>query len=405
MSKNPWLLPDGIDELLPEDARRLESMHRRLVDLFDVWGYDLVIPPMIEFLESLLSGAGSDLDLKTFKLVDQLTGRTMGVRADMTPQVARIDAHHLRHDAPTRLCYLGPVLHTRADELAGTRSPYQVGAELYGHAGSHSDAEVLCLMIEALRAVGVQDLFIDLGHVGIYRGLAERARLDVEQEAILFELLQRKALPEIVEYLESLDITETDRDQLAGLATLNGDSDVLQRARVLLKNAGDSVTRALDGVEQVAAVVNQRLPEISLHYDLAELRGYHYQTGMVFAAFVPGYGQEIARGGRYDDIGRIFGRPRPATGFSADLRSVIACSRIALQPRHAILAPAVEDTQIYQCIDALRAKGERVIIELPGQAGNVIEMGCDRRLRQLAGKWAVTPLEDNEIFGELKINE
>lgn len=394
MNKNPWLLPDGIDELLPDDARRLESMRQRLLKLFDVWGYDLVIPPFIEYLESLLSGTGSDLDLQTFKLIDQLTGRTMGIRADMTPQVARIDAHHLRHDAPTRLCYLGTVLHTRPDGFAGTRSPYQVGAELYGHAGSHSDAEVLCLMIEALRAVGVQDLFIDLGHVGIYRSLAEQAKLNAEQEAVLFDMLQRKARPEIAEYLTELNLAADHRDRLAGLAMLNGDSDVLPRARALLEGAGEAVMQALDCVEQVAKRVNQRVSEISLHYDLAELRGYHYQTGIVFAAFVPGYGQEIARGGRYDDIGRIFGRSRPATGFSADLRSIIASGRIPVQPRHAILAPAVEDTQLYQCIDALRTKGERVIMELPGQLGNVIEMGCDRRLQQLAGEWVVTALDN-----------
>lgn len=394
MDKNPWLLPDGIDELLPQDARRLENMRRRLVDLFDVWGYDLVIPPLIEYLESLLTGTGSDLDLQTFKLVDQLTGRSMGIRADMTPQVARIDAHHLRHDAPTRLCYLGEVLHTRPDGFAGTRSPYQVGAELYGHAGSHSDAEVLCLMIEALRTVGVKDLYLDLGHVGIYRSLAEQAGLNGEQEADLFDMLQRKALPEICEYLDSLNLNTADHNRIEALANLNGDIEVLSRAREVLKGSGDTVAKALDVLEQVATLVNRRLPDISLHFDLAELRGYHYQTGIVFAAFVPGYGQEIARGGRYDDIGQIFGRPRPATGFSADLRSVIASSQIALQPRRAILAPAEEEQSLYECVAALRAKGERVITELPRQAGKVNEMDCDRCLRKLSGKWVVTPLED-----------
>ena len=394
MSNNPWLLPDGIDELLPDDARRLEMMRRRLVDLFDVWGYDLVIPPYIEYLESLLTGTGSDLDLKTFKLVDQLTGRSMGFRADMTPQVARIDAHHLRHDAPTRLCYLGTVLHARPDALAGTRSPYQVGAELYGHSGCNSDAEVLCLMIEALSAVGVEGLYVDLGHVGIYRGLAEQAELTTEQEATLFDMLQRKALPEIGEFLDTLQLSASLRDKLLCLATLNGDSDVLQRARDLMAGAGDKVMQAIDYVEQVAELVIKRMPGIGLHYDLAELRGYHYQTGIVFAAFVPGYGQEIARGGRYDDIGEVFGRPRPATGFSADLRSVMASSQIPLQSRHAILAPAIEDEQLYRRIADLRAKNERVIVELPQQTGNIKEMDCDRRLRQLDGEWVVTPLED-----------
>ena len=393
MTDNPWLLPAGIDELLPEDARRLESLRRQLLDLFDSWGYDLVVPPLVEYLESLLTGTGSELDLQTFKVTDQLTGRMMGVRADMTPQVARIDAHHLRRSAPSRLCYMGTVLHTLPDGFAGTRSPYQVGAELYGHAGIESDAEILCLMIEALRLCRIEALYVDFGHVGIFRSLSKRAGLAPEQEAILFDMLQRKALPEMHEYLDSLGLSAEDHNYLAALATLNGDAEVLAQAQSMLAGAGEAVQSALDNLAAVAAMVNRRMPDISLHYDLAELRGYHYQTGVVFAAFAAGYGQEIARGGRYDDIGQVFGHSRPATGFSADLRSAIAIGRLDLQSRKAILAPALEDAALRSKITELRAQGERVLVELPGQAGAVREMGCDRCLQFQSGQWQVVSLK------------
>lgn len=392
MPKNPWLLPSGIDELLPDDARRLETLRRRLLDLFDSWGYELVVPPLIEYLESLLTGTGTDLDLQTFKLTDQLTGRMMGVRADMTPQVARIDAHHLKRHGPARLCYMGTVLHTRPDGFAGTRSPYQIGAELYGHAGPQSDAEVLCLLIEALRATGLDNLYVDIGHVGIYRNLAGQADLDGEQEARLFDMLQRKAVPEITDYLGGLGLAASDRDRLAALATLNGGPGVLAEARERLDGAGQAVADALDYLEQVADAVNRRLPDTPLHYDLGELRGYRYQTGIVFAAFVPGHGQEVARGGRYDDIGEVFGRSRPATGFSADLRSAIELGALESPPRAAILAPAVEDQALYEQAAALRADGERVIFELPGAAADPQELGCDRRLEERDGEWIVTSL-------------
>jgi ATP phosphoribosyltransferase regulatory subunit len=386
---SPWLLPAGIDEMLPDDARRLETLRRRLLDLFDRWGYELVIPPLIEFLESLLVGAGSDLDIQTFKLTDQLSGRLMGVRADMTPQVARLDAHRLQRSAPNRLCYLGTVLHTRPDGFAGSRSPYQVGAELYGHAGPESDAEVLCLMLATLQATGVRNVYVDLGHVGIYRTLAADAGLDARQEAQLFDLLQRKALPEMREFLGELNVATKPKEHLAALVNLNGDSSVLVDARKVLKGADASVLAAIDYIEKVAVLVSRRLPEVTLHYDLAELRGYHYQTGIVFAAFAPGQGQEIARGGRYDDIGKFFGRSRPATGFSTDLRSLIALVNENGASRKGIFAPAVDDPALYVFVEELREKGERVIFELPGQNGLPAELGCDRRLVRDGKYWRV----------------
>jgi ATP phosphoribosyltransferase regulatory subunit len=393
MQDSPWLLPAGIDEMLPEDARCLENLRRRLLDLYDSWGYELVIPPLIEFLESLLTGTGSDLDIQTFKLTDQISGRMMGIRADMTPQVARLDAHRLRRSTPTRLCYLGTVLHTLPDGFAGSRNPYQVGAELYGHAGPESDAEVLCLMLATLKATGVQDIYIDLGHVGIYRELARQADLDTVQEAQLFDLLQRKALPEMQAFLTELEVEQTAKDRLAALAKLNGNAEILIQAREMLQGAGDQVMAAIDYVEKVAELVNRRLPETLLHYDLAELRGYHYQTGVVFAAFVPGYGQEIARGGRYDDIGKVFGGPRPATGFSADLQSLIVLVNEKATPRTAIFAPAMSDPALIALVEELRSQGERVIVELPGQVSNPVEQGCDRILLQQDGKWTLAPVK------------
>ncbi|MEN8176874.1 MAG: ATP phosphoribosyltransferase regulatory subunit, partial [Pseudomonadota bacterium] len=323
MENERWLLPEGIDELLPVEARRLEALRRRLLDLFDSWGYDLIIPPFLEYLESLLSGTGRDLDLKTFKITDQVSGRQLGLRADMTPQAARIDAHKLRHEEPTRLCYLGTVLQTRADDFGGTRSPMQVGAELYGHAGVQSDVEILLLMLAALDLIGVRDLYLDLGHVGIYRGLARQAGLTKPQEMELFDVLQRKAAAEIHQLTTDLVKDKAVADMLCGLADLNGGREVLDRAPGVLAAASDDVKAALADLAEVAEQLRTQRPDVNIHYDLAELRAYQYQTGMVFAAFVPGHGTEIARGGRYDDIGRAFGRARPATGFSADLRSAL----------------------------------------------------------------------------------
>lgn len=391
MGKERWILPEGIDEVLPPQARRLERLRRDLLDLYHGWGYELVIAPFVEFLESLLTGTGRDLDLQTFKLTDQLTGRTMGVRADITPQAARMDAHQLRREAPTRLCYLGTVLHTRADGLAGSRSPLQIGAELYGHGGPESDLEVLCLMMKTLDVAGVRDIYLDLGHVGIFRGLARQARLDDEQESALFDALQRKAIPEIEQLLASYQVVPELARMLRSLADLNGD-DALARARDDLKNADAPVLAALANLEQVASLVGNWLPETPVHFDLAELRGYHFHTGVVFAAFVPGQGQEIARGGRYDDIGKVFGRARPATGFSADLKTLI---RLGSEPPAgeptAILAPWSEDPGQRQKIEELRTQGRRVILALPGQQATPRDMGCQQLLANDGGRWTIVP--------------
>ena len=390
-SKDQWLLPEGIEEVLPPQAWRLECARRELLDLFSRWGYDQIMPPLLEYLESLLTGTGNDLDLQTFKVTDQLTGRMMGLRADMTPQAARIDAHPLQRSEPNRLCYMGTVLHTRTDGFGGSRSPLQIGAELFGHDGVESDVEIISLLLESLALLQVSDIHIDLGHVGIFRGLAQDAGLTAQQENDLFEALQRKAVPEIEAMLA--DVTDSGaRARLASLATLNGDRSILETAQTQLAGAGKPVLAALENLDAIAAKIAQRAGNVVLNFDLAELRGYRYQTGMVFAVFVPGCGQEIARGGRYDAIGKVFGRSRPATGFSTDLKELIQLSGRAFADRRGgILAPQAEDESLYTAVQALRAGGERVVAELPGQAGDAASMGCDRLLVDEDGKWVVKP--------------
>ncbi len=385
-----WLLPDGIEEVLPPEAVRLEQLRRQLVDLYSTWGYDLVMPPFIEYLESLLTGTGHDLDLQTFKLTDQLTGRMLGLRADMTPQVARIDAHHLRRDTPVRLCYLGTVLHTRPAGFARSRSPLQVGAELYGHNGVEADVEILCLMLETLETTNISAVHVDLGHVGIFRALSREAGLSGDQERALYDALQRKARPEMEALLAELAIPKPWRHRLAGLAELNGGADVLDQAREVLGDAGDAVATALDGLGHMAEAMARHKPDAPLHFDLAELRGYAYHTGVVFAAFVPGHGEELARGGRYDNIGKVFGRARPATGFSADLKTLLSVAAPAVTGTPAgILAPWPADDGLMSRIRALRAAGERVIYGLPGHPGTPADLGCDRILVNHGEGWKV----------------
>lgn len=394
MHEERWLLPAGIDEILPAEAQVMEGLRRELLDLYRGWGYELVIPPFIDYLDSLLTGTGHDLDLQTFKLTDQVTGRLLGVRADMTPQVARIDAHHLRRESPTRLCYLGTVLHTRSDGFAGTRSPMQLGAEIYGHSGVASDAEILRLVVLTLRLAGIEGTYLDLGHVGIFRGLARQAGLAEIQEQALFEVLQRKAIPELAELLTRFGVGGAPRRMLLELAELNGD-DALERARYALALAQPAVLAALDHLAGLAEELKRWLPEVPVHFDLAELRGYHYKTGMVFAAFVPGWGMEIARGGRYDDIGRVFGRARPAVGFSTDLKGLIRLGS-GLAKRYAqsgaVLAPWSADPGLQAEVERLRAAGRRVVADLPGVADpSGTGLGCTQALVERDGLWVLEP--------------
>lgn len=388
-----WVLPQGIEEALPEQAARLEILRRELLDMYATWGYELVIPPFIDHIESLLTGTGHELDLQTFKIIDQLSGRTLGIRADMTPQVARIDAHQLGRDVPTRLCYIGTVLHTRSDCFGSSRSPLQVGAELYGHAGVESDVEILGLMLNSFKVAGVDGVYLDLGNVDIFRGLARQAKLSADVESRYFEMLQRKASTEISELLNSIRTKKPVREMLAALPTLNGDISVLKRAHEVLANADAGVHAAIDSLQHTAVAIAKQFPEIRINVDLAELDGYHYQTGVVFAAFVPQLGQALARGGRYDNIGRLFGRERPATGFSTDLKLLSALSARAFKKKERVFAPAKKDSALDAAITALRAKGVCVVRQLEGHEDGASAMGCNRQLKKVKGEWVVTEVQ------------
>jgi len=392
--KDSWLLPDGIEEILPEEAKHLENLRSRLLELFACWGYDLVIPPFIDFLDSLLTGSGHDLDLQTFKLTDQISGEMLGIRADMTPQVARMDAHNLKHEWPTRLCYVGTILHTRGDPLEKTRSPMQIGAELYGHAGQESDVEVIRLMLEMLALTGLQNVHLDLGHVGIYRALSRQAGLNELQESELFDVLQRKARPELAELMDSYTLDNDLKAMFLKLPELNGGKDTIKKARAVFLKANDDVNQALADLEAIAEKLAVRFPSLTISFDLAELRGYHYHTGMVFAAFVPSVGREIARGGRYDNIGAVFGRARPATGFSADLKLLSALSKQSCQieQRELIFAPYLDDAVLNEKIRDLRAQQQAVVQQLPGQTGSAKELGCTSILEQDNQNWVIRPL-------------
>jgi ATP phosphoribosyltransferase regulatory subunit len=385
VSLEHWRLPDGVEELLPAEVVEIEALRRGVLDLFHSWGYETVIPPLIEYLESLLTGSGNELDLQTFKLTDQLTGRMMGVRADMTPQVARIDAHRLNREGPVRLCYLGSVLRTRPIISGATRSPIQVGAELYGHRGIESDLEVMGLMLEMLKQAGHTSIVLDLGHVGIYRGLVEEAGLDDQQQKLLNGALRRKATQEVREIVAATVDDAVLQQTLIELMDLNGGVEVLQRA----KHLAPSIQGAVHMLEQIAAVAQQQQWGVELHFDLAELRGYDYHTGVLFAAYVPGKGDAVAQGGRYDNVGAVFGRARPATGFSADLKNLVAISQPQNYPPPAIFAPYGDSAELHQEIGRLRQSGERVVVELPGQRQQAEEMGCDRKLVQNGVSWIV----------------
>ena len=386
-----WLLPEYIEDILPAEAARIERLRRLVLDLFQTWGYELVMPPLLEYVESLLTGTGHDMDLATFKLVDQLSGRTMGVRADITPQVARIDAHLLNRVGVTRLAYSGSVLHTRPATLAATREPLQIGAEIYGHAGVESDLEVQRLLCRALQICGVRGARMDIGHVAVFRALVGRARIGSDLESDLFEALQKKDVPSLRSLVGAVrGIDRVSREALLLLPELYGDAGVLALAARRLPKL-PAITKALATLKRLAGAGS-----IPMSFDLAELRGYHYHSGVVFDAYCDGVAGPavgpIARGGRYDEVGKAFGRPRPATGFSIDLRE-LAGAAAPVKARSTILAPAHGgDAKLAKKIAALRAAGEVVIEELPGHEKFRAELGCTRRLAKKNGVWTVRPL-------------
>jgi ATP phosphoribosyltransferase regulatory subunit len=384
-----WLLPEAIEDVLPAEAAHVEALRRALLDHFRSHGYRLVTPPLVEHLDSLLTGAGRDLDLQTFKMVDPLSGRMLGLRADTTPQVARIDAHLLNETGVTRLCYAGSVLRTTATGPGDTREVMQIGGELYGHGDIASDREVMQLLLSALDRAGVRDLHLDLGHVGVYRTLARAAGLEATGEgddSDLFNALRNKDFPAVHELTATLP--DTSRDALRALAGLYGPArETIQAARSALPELPE-IAQALDAVASLATAA---AGVDAIHVDLADLRGYHYYTGATFSVFaknVEGAVIDCGRGGRYDGVGRAFGRARPATGFTLDLRRLAALVGDAplATGRDAIAAPDDPDPALAREVERLRQQGEAVVIALPGE----VPAGSSRRtLERFGNEWRV----------------
>ena len=388
MSKpDRWLLPDGIEEILPAEAQHIEHLRRQLLDLYRSWGYDLVIPPLVEFTESLLVGLGRDLDLATFKVTDQLSGKTLGIRADITPQTARMDAHSLRRDGVNRLCYAGHVLHTRPKAPLATRSPILSGVELYGESAIDADIEVVSLLLEVLQVCGLDATVVELGHVGIYRELIAAAALSEDQTDTLFDLIQRKAATEMTQWVQNNISDQTLANILCNLPRLVGDRQSLEQAKSVLKQAPTKVLDALATLENLADGIGKRYPNAQLYFDLSELHGRHYHTGLVFAAFVKGYGRALATGGRYDDVGKMFGRSRPATGFHLDVSAANRFNTETDLLQMGIFAPSSEDPAQWWAIHELRKSGERVVNGLTQQDPQVLR--CDRQLQCVDGQYVV----------------
>lgn len=386
-----WLLPDGVEDILPPLAGQIESLRRDVMDTCQRWGYQLVIPPLIEYLESLFTGTGHDLELQTFKLTDQLTGRMMGVRADMTPQAARIDAHTLGQDGITRLCYAGHVLHTRPRHMLTGRTPIQAGCELFGSASEAADLEVISLMLEALRVSGLPKVHLDLAHVSIYETLMSEAGFDRATSNAIFDAMARKSVPELDALLGHCE-PDSAGGRLRALARVSGGPEALEEARSILAGAPEALTAALDQLGRVADMLIRDFPEIRFGFDFCELRGYNYHTGLVFAAYVPGHGDAVAKGGRYDAIGSDFGRARPATGFSLDIRALVSLGERITRRAGAIWAPADADPALEGVISGLRMT-ETVVRALPEDTdADPAARGCDRILVKRGGQWVVDQL-------------
>jgi ATP phosphoribosyltransferase regulatory subunit len=380
-----WLLPENIADVLPSEARKIEELRRLMLDTFRTYGYELVMPPLLEYVESLLAGAGEDTDLKTFKLVDSVSGRLMGLRADMTTQVARIDAHLLNRAGVTRLCYAGSVVHTQPSGLHATREPLQIGAEIYGHAGLEADAEIQELALASLALAGFAMPRLDLSHVGVLRALLESDPAARHDEAQLYALLRSKDVPGLHELTGHY--APATRAALLALPSLYGDIDVLARARETLP-ALPGITRAL---AELAALAGSALGRADIAVDLADLRGYQYESGAMFALYVPGLPNAVARGGRYDHVGEAFGRARPATGFSLDLRELARLLPLAAR-KHAIRAPWGNAPELREKIAELRRAGEIVIQSMPGHDEVQDEFECDRALVSEQGNWILKNL-------------
>jgi ATP phosphoribosyltransferase regulatory subunit len=394
---NRWLLPDGVDEILPPRANQLETLRREILDLYNTWGYDLIKTPLIEFLDSLLVVPSHELQLSTFNIVDQLSGKNMGVRADISTQAARIDAHVLQQNGPTRLCYADSVLITRPKGQLGSRSPQLIGAELYGHSGSESDVEVISLLLNTLNIAGIKEPLLALGHNRICRTLLKAADLTEDLEEKLFAALQNKATADITKLLDISNIALPLRNCLTLLPALHGDKAILEQAEIIfngmnncLSESTQTVLReALKQLRTIAECIQRAFPAQRLYFDLCELHGYDYHTGITFSAYVAGHGEAIAKGGRYDDIGAVFGRARAATGFDADLKTLLSLSTRDFAISSKIFAPANPDPILQKTISHLRAQGHRVVQAFSSQMETAAAMGCTQQLVQEGDSWKV----------------
>jgi ATP phosphoribosyltransferase regulatory subunit len=382
-NENRWLLPEGIDELLPERASRLEALRRSLLDHCETWGYRYVVPPLVEFTDSLLIGVGADLDLVTCKFSDRMSGRMLGVRADITPQVARMDAHSLGEDGVTRLCYVGSTLQSVPQAVVGGRAPIQLGAELFGSASTDADSEIVTLLLSTLERAQVQSpLTLDIGHIGIYDALFSDLALAADVEQQIFDALQRKSAPDIERLAAQL--APEIATKLTQLASLHGAVEIIDKARALFSD-NPVIVAALDHLDAVVARVKQVCPAVSIYVDLTELRGFRYHTGLVFAVYVEGRGSSVAKGGRYDNIGAVFGRDRPATGFAIDLKALVDEIEPSDAKRSPIVAPRSEDPALLAKMTDLREEGRIVIVDLES---NTQVIGVESLVYQ-AGEWVV----------------
>ncbi len=383
---NRWLLPEDIADVLPAEARKVETLRRAILDLYQSYGYELVAPPILEFLDSLLTGTGSDLNLQTFKLVDQLSGRTLGLRADMTPQVARIDAHLLNRQGVTRLCYAGSVAHARTPVGSSAREELQLGAEIYGCASWEADFEAVTLLLQTLRVAGLNKVYLDLSHAGVLEGILDGQSLEKGDIEALYGLLQSKDRPRLAIWAKCLPAKSA--EALMALTELNGPcASVLASAKQALPKH-KLIDEALAQLEKLAAAIAGLSNDVELSIDLADLRGYQYHSGVMFAAYVDKLPQPIARGGRYDHVGQAFGRPRPATGFSMDLLTLANLAPTA-QRKSAVLAPWIVDASLASKIAELRNAGEVVIQAMGGDAVEAAEYICDRELVKQGSSWEV----------------
>lgn len=380
-----WLLPEHFADILPAGALQVEHLRRDLLDLASRRGFELVIPPLLEHLDSLLSGTGSELDLQTFKLVDQVSGRTLGLRADTTPQVARIDAHLLNRPGVTRLCYCGPVVHTLPSTANASREPLQFGAEIYGHAGVESEIEVLELSLDAVSRACAGQLTVDLADARILRGLLAGVALEAERLQELAGAVSRKDTAALRDLTPPLD--DASREALSALLGMYGDASVLALAAERLPGRA-LIRRALEDLDRLGGHLRRHFPDLNVSFDLADMGGYGYYSGLRFAVYAPGASTALARGGRYDEVGAIFGRNRPAVGFSLDVKALAASGTPVAQPA-CVRAPWSEDPQLKAAVRQLREAGHTVVLEMPGEEAHDDDRGFDRVLEHVSGRWVL----------------